>query len=68
MMQTIQLSINQLHFMLVALNQLDKCCSKLHEKFNEENIKLKVQIAYFVGLHKEIPQKTLAKKFYFHTQ
>ena len=49
--QTIQLSINQLHFMLVVLNQLDGSCSKLHD---EQNIKLKVQIAYSVGLHKEI--------------
>ena len=49
--QTIQLSINQLHFMLIVLNQLDGSCSKLHD---EQNIKLKVQIAYSVGQHKEI--------------
>ena len=48
--QTIQLSINQLHFMLVALNQLDGSCSKLQD---EQNIKLKLQIAYLVGLCKE---------------
>ena len=49
--QTNQLSINQLHFMLVVLNQLDGSCSKLQD---EQNIKLKVQIAYLVGLCKEI--------------
>ena len=49
--QTNQLSINQLHFMLVILNQLDGSCSKLHD---EQNVKLKIQIAYSVGLRKEI--------------
>ena len=51
LMQTIQLSINHLHFMLIVLNQLDGSCSKLHD---EQNVKLKVQIAYSVGLRKEI--------------
>ena len=50
-MQTIQLTIKHLHIMLVVLNQLDGSCSKLHD---EQNVKLKVQIAYLVGLCKEI--------------
>ena len=50
LLMQIQLSINQLHLILVIVNQLDESCSKLHEKFNEENIKLKVRIAYSVGL------------------
>ena len=48
-----QLNINQLCFMLVVLNQLDDSCSSLHGKFNEENVRLKVWVAYSVGLHKE---------------
>ena len=56
LMQINQLSINQLHLMLVVVNQLEESCSKLHENFNEENIKLKLQIAYSVGLttYKEV--------------
>ena len=62
-----ELSLNQLHFMLVVLNQLDESCSKLHEKFNEENIKLKVQIAYSVGLHKEISSKNFKQRNFTST-
>ena len=50
LMQINQLSINQLRLMLVVVNQLDEFCSNLDEKFDEENIKLKVRIAYSVGL------------------
>lgn len=49
-----QLTINQLHFVLLIVNQLDDPCSNLHKKFNEENIKLKMQVTYLVSLHKKL--------------
>ena len=54
LMQINQLSINHLHLMLVVVNQLEEPCSNLDEKFNEENIKLKVQIVYSIGSCKEV--------------
>ena len=49
-----KMDINQLTFLFIILNQLDKYCSNLHEKFNEENIKLKVQVAYLIRLREEV--------------
>ena len=54
LMQINQLSITQLHLMLVVVNQLEESCSNLDEKLNEENIKLKVQIVYSIAACKEV--------------
>lgn len=49
-MERSQLNTNQLCFMLMVLNQLDHPCSNLHAKFKEENIRLKIKVAYLVRI------------------